>query len=238
MSRYRTSLEFLVALLATFSLILASPVYLPNEGFHADKNATFVRCDASSTDFICALVKKPESAVMEHKLLPDGTWKWTKSNWTREALKAVREQNNVTSIMRRTDDRIADSVTDLRKRESVPPICSQTDLQTWYDQCEWGYWYQPWRQVGNCFYCDTCTEQIQTSFSVTESWTVGLPVTFDQVIQTSFRFSWGQTYGLSDTRTCEWQNGDTWGCHSIWYQQLIDVVSQRIRKLPDAWMVQ
>ncbi|KAK9350249.1 hypothetical protein V1523DRAFT_399416 [Lipomyces doorenjongii] len=215
------SLNYYVALLVTLTTVLASPIHLPTEGFRADKNATFVRCTASSIDPLCKLVKQPDTAVMEHKLLPDGTWSITKSNWTRESLKAVREQHNVTSIMRRAGDGIEGPPADLEKRESAPPICTGPQTQTWFDQDDWGYWYQSWQQVGNCFYCDTCSEAIQSSFAVTESWTVGLSASFDAVIQASFSFSWGQTYSLSDTRTCNWNKGDTWGCHTIWYQPLM-----------------
>ncbi|KAJ8098963.1 hypothetical protein POJ06DRAFT_302815 [Lipomyces tetrasporus] len=195
------SLNFYVALLVTLTTVFASPIHLPTEGFHADKNATFVRCTTSSIDPLCKLVKQPDTAVMEHKLLQDGTWSITKSNWTRESLKAVREQP---SIMRRAGDGIEGPPADLEKRESAPPICTEPQTQTWFDQDDWGY-----------------CEAIQSSFAVTESWTVGLSASFDAVLQASFGFSWGQTYTLSDTRTCNWNKGDTWGCHSIWYQPLM-----------------
>jgi hypothetical protein len=203
--------------LSLMGVACAIHTYRSVEGFHADKNATFVLCDDDSPDPICALVKRPTTAVMTSTLLPDGTWsEAVPSNWTREALKAVREANGVISNERRSFDPIAN----LTLRESAPPVC-WTERQKWYDQSQWGYWYQAWHQIGSCFYCDSCSEAIAASFAVTQTWTVGIGADFDNVMHVSFDYSWGQTATLSDTRTCNWSLGDTYGCHSIWYQPLM-----------------
>lgn len=68
--------------------------------------------------------------------------------------------------------------------------------------------------MGNCFYCDQCTEAIAVNFAVTDTWTAGLSVKFNDVITANFGFSWGETYGLTDTRTCH-SNFVESGCQSI-----------------------
>jgi hypothetical protein len=154
------------------------------------------------------VVKQPDFGVTQHTLLPDGTWQASPSNWTRESLKDFRKSHVASKI--HTDPSILDG---------RPPLCF-SNKQTWYDTHDWGYWYQPWHQVGNCFYCDNndCNEAIQVSFSVQQTWTVGIGVTFDEIVEATFGFSSSQTASVSDTRTCNWAANTEYGCHSIWYQ--------------------
>ncbi|RFU34102.1 hypothetical protein B7463_g2256, partial [Scytalidium lignicola] len=208
-----------VASLALAGSAIASPIYQRNEDFKGNNTVVYVKCDDSSKDPLCALVRPPISTVMTTTLLEDGTWsEAVPSNWTRESLKAFRVANNVTSNLPSSIDPVSRHLNS--KREAGPPVCT-TERQNWYDQHEWGYWYQAWAQVGNCFYCDTCSEAIATSFAVSETWTFSLGVDFDKVMQLSFGYSWGQTYTLGDTRTCNWVKGNTYGCHTIWYQPLM-----------------
>jgi hypothetical protein len=143
--------------------------------------------------------------------------------YTREQLQTIRERNNVTTVEYKPGDvvrnRSAEFISSLTKRESAPPVC-HSELQQWYDTSNWGYWYQTWNQVGNCFYCNVCTEGIAISFGVTETWTVGLAATFYKVLQFTFQFSYGEALTLTDTRTCSWTNVED-GCHSIWYQPMM-----------------
>ncbi|KAF5585586.1 hypothetical protein FPCIR_8299 [Fusarium pseudocircinatum] len=92
-------------------------------------------------------------------------------------------------------------VSDLTKRDT-PRLC-RSETQRWWDENEWGYWYQAWHQVGNCFYCNQCTEAIAVGFSVSQAWTVGLSLKFEEVIEASFEFTWDETHTLTDTRTCQ-----------------------------------
>ncbi|KAH8911215.1 hypothetical protein BR93DRAFT_989890 [Coniochaeta sp. PMI_546] len=202
---------------------LASPVYFDLNNKREVGNITFVPCTHDSADPICKLVRQPSTDVISTIIHPNGTQEIKRNLYTREQLRDIRVRNSVTSVEfkpgQEIQDRSAEFIAELTKRETAPPVC-YTETQTWFDQHEWGYWFQVWKQVGSCFYCDVCTDAIQTSFSVTQTWTTGLSVTFAKIIQANFGFSWGQTEGLSETRTCSWNNVQS-GCHSIWYQPLM-----------------
>lgn len=135
-------------------------------------------------------------------------------------LENTRLRHNIPSIERKPGDPVhngfAEFVSGLTKRESAPPVCTY-ETQKWYDTSNSGYWYQYWSQVGNCLYCNQCTEAIAASFAVSETWTFGLGYEFDDVISVSFGNTWAQQFQLTDTRTCQWNNVES-GCHSIWYQ--------------------
>lgn len=210
-----------IPVLLLVAVSLANPVTIVRSEPPAD--AVFIPCEQGTVDPICHLVKQPSQDIVTEITHPNGTVEVKKNFYTREQLKAIREANNVVSTEHRAhqkaEDNVARFIKGLTKRESAPPIC-RTETQRWYDQSQWGYWYQSWYQVGNCFYCNQCTESISTSFSVAQTWTYGLSATFNEVITVSFGFSWGQTFTLSDTRTCQWNNVES-DCHSIWYQPLM-----------------
>lgn len=210
---------------ATLSLAivtLASPLVVLKSEPPAD--AIFIPCAEDSQDPICHLVKQPSQDVITEITHPNGTTEVKKNLYTRAQLQAIREENKVVSKEHAPHQESFDgsaafinSITkrESTKRESAPPIC-WTQTQKWYDTHDWGYWYQSWHQVGNCFYCDQCIEAINTSFGVSQTWTWGISAKFGDVITSTFGFSWGQTFSLSDTRTCQWNFVES-GCHSIWY---------------------
>ncbi|KAJ2981390.1 hypothetical protein NQ176_g2049 [Zarea fungicola] len=199
---------------------LASPVALRSE---PPAGTTFIPCEEGTKDPICLLIKQPSQDVITELKHPNGTVEVKKNLYTRAQLQAIREENKVVSREHSPQQEPVDGsaafIDSLTKRESAPPIC-WSETQKWYDQHEWGYWYQSWHQVGNCFYCDQCTEAISTSFAVSQTWTYGLSAKFNDVITVSFSFAWGQTFTLTDTRTCQWNFVES-GCHSIWYQPLM-----------------
>lgn len=217
-------------LLFTFILHLAAvgygkPLVLRSDEVGPPANATFVRCTEGTTDPLCHLVRQPTLGVVTEITHINGTKETKRDLYTHEHLRGIRERNNVTSVERKLGQTFPDNhakfINEFTKRESSTgiPIC-YTERMKWFDQHEWGYWYQQWKQVGNCFYCDQCTEAISTSFAVAQTWSFGLEAKFAEVITASFHFSWGQTYSLSDTRTCQWNYVEN-GCHSIWYQPLM-----------------
>lgn len=203
------------------SLGLTSPVLIQSD---PPANATFVPCEEGTKDPICLMIKQPVQDVFTERIHPNGTVEILQGLYTREQLKKIRETNRMASVEVSRDQGNVNGSTvltnSLAKREGPPPICTH-EIQRWFDQASWGYWYQKWHQVGNCFYCDTCSEAIATSFAVSQTWTYGIGVNFDEVISVSFGFSWGQTFTLTDTRTCQWTKGSQHGCHSIWYQPLM-----------------
>lgn len=78
--------------------------------------------------------------------------------------------------------------------------------------------YTEWNQVGNCFYCDSCTQTITSTASVQNTWSVGLTADFEEAIHIAFGFQRTTTTSLSSAVGCTWQPGETFGCHSIWFQ--------------------
>ncbi|RDW57506.1 hypothetical protein BP6252_13766 [Coleophoma cylindrospora] len=202
---------------------LSTPIASSLESRGPPPNATFIQCIDGTTDPICQLIHQPSHEIITEIIHPNGTMEIKRNLYTRDQLQAIRARNNVTSIEYQPGEAVqtrnAETINSPTKRESAPPAC-WSETQKWYDTHDWGYWYQPWKQVGNCFYCDQCTEAIATSFAVTQTWTVGLDAKFGDVITVSFGFSWGQTFSLSDTRTCQW-NWVEYGCHSLWYQPLM-----------------
>ncbi|KAJ2983357.1 hypothetical protein NQ176_g752 [Zarea fungicola] len=208
--------------LSLVGMCLASPLVVIQS--EPPANATFIPCEEGTKDPICLLVKQPLRDIITERTHPNGTVEILRNLYTREQLKHIRERNKVVSVEVLPGQNIgngsAEFVQSLAKREGPPPICTH-EIQKWYDTANWGYWYQNWHQVGNCFYCDQCTESINVSFGVSQTWTWGLDAKFADVINVSFGFQWGQTFTLSDTRTCQWSKGDEKGCHSIWYQPLM-----------------
>lgn len=193
----------------------ANPIALFNfDDKRSFDNFTFVPCFEGTTDPNCHLIRQPTLDIITEVVHVNGSTETKRNLYTREQLRDVRIQNNVSSI----EHKQGQDSQDVEKRE-VPPVC-WTETQKWFDQTEWGYWYNSWQQVGSCFYCDECTWAIASNFAITQTWTVGLSATFDGILQASFGFSWGQTYGLTDTRTCSWKKVES-GCHSIWYQPLM-----------------
>ncbi|KAJ2972419.1 hypothetical protein NQ176_g7170 [Zarea fungicola] len=205
-------LQFITLSLAT--VVLSTPLVLKDTTSPLD-NSTIIACAEGTTDPICNLHRQPTQHVITDITHPNGTTEMVRNKYTREQLNAIRTANNVKSAQFAPGE--ASSAAS--KREVAPPVC-YTETQRWYDTDSWGYWYQSWNQVGSCFYCDDCSEAISTSFAVSQTWTYGLGVSFDSVIQSTFQFSWGETFTLSDTRTCVWNNVQN-GCHSIWYQPLM-----------------
>ncbi|KAJ2983334.1 hypothetical protein NQ176_g767 [Zarea fungicola] len=211
----------------TVSLIavgLASPVTVIRS--EPPPGTVFIPCEEGTKDPICLLVKQPVQDVITEITHPNGTVEIKRNLYSRSELQAIRAANNVVSTeYSAPKEAILDgsvsaaSNSSSTKRDQLPPIC-YTETQRWYDTNNWGYWYQPWHQVGSCFYCDQCTEAIAVSFAVAETWTYGLSGDFDEVIKYTFGFSWGETSTLTDTRTCQWNNVEN-GCHSIWYQPLM-----------------
>lgn len=198
----------------------ASPIVLLRSEPPAD--AIFTPCHEGTEDPICHLVKQPSPDVITERVHPNGTVEVLKNHYTRAQLKAIRENNNVISVEHKPRRGGNDTSTapggSLAERWVMPPpqYCT-SEIQKWYDTHEWGYWYQSWHQIGNCFYCDQCSEAISTSFGVAQTWTYGLSANFGDIISASFGFSWGQTFSLTDTRTCQWNFVES-DCHSIWYQ--------------------
>ncbi|CVL12043.1 hypothetical protein FPRO06_04713 [Fusarium proliferatum] len=201
----------------------ATPLAIRLDNTEPPENATFVQCHEGTTDPICLKIRGPSSDVITEIVHPDGTVEVHRNKYTREQLKDIRRQNKVKSVEHKPGHTVRDGsaafINDLTKRESAPRIC-RSETQRWWDQNDWGYWYQAWHQVGSCFYCNQCTEAIAVGFSVSQTWTVGLSAKFGEVIEASFEFSWGETHTLTDTRTCQWNNVQS-GCHSIWYQPLM-----------------
>ena len=63
--------------------------------------------------------------------------------------------------------------------------------ESWYDpDYTTAPWFHDWRQVGDCKYCDSCSQGISVSATVTQAWTAGLGVTLDAVLQGVFQFQW------------------------------------------------
>lgn len=180
----------------TFSLIavgFAGPVAVIRSEPPVD--AVFIPCEEGTKDPICLHVKQPIGDVITEISHPNGTIETKVNLYTRSDLQAIREKNGVTSTkylpgQNTTDAGSAEFIRSLTRRESAPPIC-RTETQRWYDTYSCGYWYQAWHQVGNCFYCNQCTEAISVSFGVTQTWTYGLSFKFDDVITATFGFSWG-----------------------------------------------
>lgn len=217
---FKSSINFALVL-SLFGLTYAEPIYQHADKFLNSKNDTVLTCTAASSNPACHVIKQPRSEVMQTILLPDGTWSEpTVSNWTRESLAAKRKKHGVISNLRKGDEGLQAFHHNLTKRESAPQVCS-TYRQTWFDQHEWGNWYQQWKQVGGCYYCSKCTERITQSFGVSQTWTVGLEVNFESIIKASFGFSQGQTSELKSALTCQWNPGETHNCHSIWFQPLM-----------------
>ncbi|KAJ2984308.1 hypothetical protein NQ176_g49 [Zarea fungicola] len=210
-------LSFLATVGLSTPVDLGSNIHLPRD------NSTIVKCHVGTTDPICAMIRQPSQDILTEITYPNGTVVTIKNKYTREQLHAIRTKNNVTSVEhhpgKELKDRTAEFISGLEKRESKPPLCF-SERQTWYDQHDWNYWYQTWKQIGSCFYCDDCTKAIAVSFAVAETWTYGLTVDFSSIIKANFGFSWGQTNTLTDTQTCVWKNVEH-GCHSIWYQPLM-----------------
>lgn len=202
------------ALLLPFVVVVfANPL---NLGYNAPPgNATFISCKESTGDPICALVKQPHQDVLTTISHPNGTIETVRNKYTREHLQQIRIDNNISTV----EYRPGETVPMLDMREERPRICTH-EHQEWFDQHDWGYWYQAWNQIGNCFYCDDCDEEISASFSVSQTWTVGLEAKFNAVIKAQFSFSWGSEQSLSDSRKCRWKHVQH-GCHSIWYQPLM-----------------
>ncbi|KAF4457619.1 hypothetical protein F53441_492 [Fusarium austroafricanum] len=202
---------------------LSTPVAVKLDNSEPPANATWIPCVEGTKDPICLGIKAPSSDVITEIVHPDGRVEVHRNKYTRKQLKEIRHKNQVRSVQHEpgqlAHDKSAEFISNLTKRESAPPICT-TETQKWYDQHDWGYWYQAWHQVGSCFYCDQCTEAIAVSFAVTQTWTVGLSAKFGEVITATFGFSWGETGSLTDTRTCQWNFVES-GCHSIWYQPLM-----------------
>ncbi|KAH7134572.1 hypothetical protein B0J13DRAFT_677886 [Dactylonectria estremocensis] len=215
---------FLSTLILSFVTAgFSTPIVLRLDNNGPPENATFIPCVEGTTDPICLSLRQPSSDVITEIVHANGTVETKHNRYTREELKEIRHQNKVRSTEYRpgevVPDQSAEFISNLTKRESAPPVC-WTEKQRWYDQNDWGYWYQAWHQVGNCFYCDQCTEAIAVSFAVSETWTYGLSAEFGEVITASFSFAWGETRTLTDTRTCQWNFVES-GCHSIWYQPLM-----------------
>jgi hypothetical protein len=212
-----------ILLLSLATAGLSSPIVVRSGGNGPLANSTFIPCTEGTTDPICKLVRQPKLDIVTEITHSNGTVEIKRNLYTREQLQTIRKQNNITSVEYQPGEvlqsRSAEFISSLTKRESAPPVC-WSETQRWYDQNDSGYWYQAWNQVGNCFYCDQCTEAIAWSFGVSETWTWGLDIAFEEVITASFGFSWGETYTLTDTRTCDWNWVEN-GCHSIWYQPLM-----------------
>lgn len=187
-------------------------------------NSTYVECVEGTTDPICLMIRQPAQDVISEIAHPNGTIEIQRNKYTRAELEQIRISNHVASIERKPGDPVhngsAEFAAALAKRAGPPQQC-YTETQKWYDQHGWGYWYQDWHQVGNCFYCDQCTEAIQFSFAVAQTWTFSLGYKFDDIITATFGFTWGKTFTLQDTRTCQWNPGSEHGCHTIWYQPLM-----------------
>ncbi|KAJ2976377.1 hypothetical protein NQ176_g4987 [Zarea fungicola] len=208
--------------LSFIAVCLASPLSVIRS--EPPAGTVFIPCEEGTKDPICLLVKQPTQDIITEITHPNGTVQVKRNLYTRGELQAIREANNVVSTEHSPNQDTprngsAEFIKSLTERDQLPPIC-YTENQKWYDTYNWGYWYNSWHQVGNCFYCDQCTEAIAVSFAVTQTWTYGLSYKFDDVITATFGFSWGQTFTLSDTRTCQWNNVEH-GCHSIWYQPLL-----------------
>ncbi|KAF5546515.1 hypothetical protein FMEXI_5537 [Fusarium mexicanum] len=217
-------MHFLSTLVLSFvATAYATPLAIRLDNTEPPENTTFVKCVEGTTDPICLKIRGPSSDIITEIVHPDGTVEVHRNKYTREQLKDIRHQNKVKSVEQKPGHTARDGsavfINDLTKRESAPPVC-YSETQRWWDQKEWGYWYQAWHQVGNCFYCDQCTEAIAVGFSVSQTWTVGLSAKFGEVIEATFSFSWGETHTLTDTRTCQWNYVES-GCHSIWYQPLM-----------------
>jgi hypothetical protein len=176
-------------------------------------NATYVHCGTGTTltnldDPNCPKLHPYVNKVFHHEIQDDGTWKTTISN------RSVEEAEHDSKISaRHTDGELAD----LASRD-VP---CRTYVETWFTTDNWGYWYNTWEQIGQCFYCDSCSYAAQYSASVSQTWTVGLGANMDDAIQATFGYSWGYSQGFSNTFTCNWNPGDTYGCHSVWFQPLM-----------------
>ncbi|KAJ2976681.1 hypothetical protein NQ176_g4806 [Zarea fungicola] len=186
-------------------------------------NSTFIQCHEGTTDPICQMIRQPAQDVITEITHPNGTTEIKRNKYTRAQLEQIRLDKRVVSVKRMAGEPMhngsAEFVAELNKREGPPQLCYH-ETQKWYDTYNWGYWYRDWRQVGNCFYCNPCTESIAFSFAVAQTWTYQLGIKFDDVVTATFGFSWGQTFTLQDTRTCQWVNNEH-GCHSIWYQPLM-----------------
>lgn len=87
-----------------------------------------------------------------------------------------------------------------------------------FDQDSWGFWWQPWRQVGACYYCNTCSLGISVSAAVTFQYTVTIGADVGGLISATFGYSWGETTSLSQTFTCNWNPQNSNGCNTIWFQ--------------------
>lgn len=203
---------------------LASPVTVLKSDPPAD--AVFIRCEEGTEDPICLLIKQPMQDIITERTHPNGTVEVKRNLYTRSQLQAIREQNSVVSREHKPIPEAAGTSAVLDnfhiERAVGPPVSNYctSETQKWYDQHDWGYWFQSWQQVGACFYCDQCTRAIAYSFGVSQTWTYGLSAKFADVITLSFGFSWGQTLTLTDTQTCQWNFVES-GCHSIWYQPLM-----------------
>lgn len=205
--------------LSLAAVSLAGPLILRGD---PPPGATFMECKDDTKDPICLSIKPPFHDVHTEITHPNGTKEFKRNLYTREQLKAIREENSVISRRHEPyqeyEDGNAAFIANMTKRDVVQPCW--TERQKWYDTHQWGYWYQSWHQIGSCFYCDNCREAIAYSFGVSQTWTVGLQLEFTDVLKATFGFSWGQSFGISDTRTCNWNNVEN-GCHSIWYQPLM-----------------
>ncbi|KAJ2974538.1 hypothetical protein NQ176_g6001 [Zarea fungicola] len=205
--------------LSLVALSLATPLIIRGD---PPPNAVFFECKEGTKDPICLSIKQPFHDVTTEITHFNGTKEVKKNLYSRSQLQAIREENQVISREhaphQELEDRSEAFIANLTKRDWVP-LC-RTETQRWYDTQSWGYWYQNWHQVGSCFYCDYCSEAIATSFAVTQTWTVGLNYKFGEVITATFSFAWGQTFTITDTRTCRWRNVEN-NCHSIWYQPLM-----------------
>lgn len=176
-------------------------------------NATYIHCGTGSNltnfeDENCAKRHKEVHHVYRHELQDDGTWR------TSVADKTIAEAEAEAKL---SVNRTEAELDELSKRD-VP---CRTYVETWFTTDNWGYWYNQWKQIGQCFYCDDCSFAAQYSASVTQTWTVGLGVNLDSAIQATFGYSWGYSQGFGNEFTCNWSPGSTYGCHSVWFQPLM-----------------
>lgn len=190
-----------ITFFSMMAVVLSSPASLRSAAT-SPGNATFVSCIEGTTDPICHMIRQPIKDVITEIHHPNGTIETHRNKYTRKELEEIRISKRVTSVERQPGETIPDGsagfIRSVEKRESAPPLCYH-EIQKWYDQHEWGYWYQSWHQIGNCFYCNKCAEAIASSFAVAQTWTYGLGVNFDDIVSASFGFSWGQTFTLTDT---------------------------------------